>query len=213
MLCYYNETLTLDEFTYQILKTEQFNQAFILCIDREVFHTRKLHFTKPLPPKLIHKVDKIDLILIEQWQDLYDFISNLLQQSPTSSSEGIVIGLYGIFKHFIQVGHDYVPNRYLPNQVLYSARELNRLLHFLFVSTENLGIRVLINDSVLEMIEQEEEDDDGIPPLWKLSIPKVGTSMRQDSGSRRLVNVGSDNKDNDKDSVQLSIVFMKWVKL
>lgn len=214
MLWYYHESVTLEEFITLILKKtnkteKKITKGYILVVDPEVYYSYKLKLCETLTPRLIHEIDKFQLVLIEQWQDLYDWFANLLSSSQGTKDE-IIVALYGVFTHFVEVGHDYIPNRFLPNPGLYSAKELNKFLHGLFISQQNWGFEVVINESVPGVVSNEYEED---PLLWKISIPKISKSSSHVSGNqRRLTNLEMEDKQSEGDYISLRTIFMKWVE-
>ncbi|CAI5760687.1 unnamed protein product [Candida verbasci] len=179
MLIYYNEELTFNQFIQYIIINNEQKKGYILISDERLYN-EKLKLDRQ-PVNIIKNIYNFQLVLIESWKEMYQ----LLDIIDTDS----FIGIYGIFKHFIEDGmndhHEFV--KYYE----FCGYELNKLFHKLFKKHIDLGVKVIVNDSI-------GNNEDNEPLIWNFHIPNI----------RKEQELKPDDFE-----ISLRVLFIKWFEL
>ena len=95
MLKYYNRALTFEELVLQLSSVKD-TTCYILISDPTLYYSYHNNDTIKLSWKAIHNLNNCQLILIESWSEIKEFVSNIVDRC--------LIVFYGIFKTFIELG-------------------------------------------------------------------------------------------------------------
>ena len=95
MLKYYNRALTFEELVLQLSLVKD-TTCYILISDPTLYYSHHSNDTIKLSWKAIHNLNNCQLILIESWSEIKDFVSNIVDRC--------LLVFYGIFKTFIELG-------------------------------------------------------------------------------------------------------------
>ncbi|KAI5956958.1 hypothetical protein KGF54_000577 [Candida jiufengensis] len=197
MLLYLDEELTYDQFI-KLLIDQNYNNGYILISDLELYNEKLINFN--LTPKQINIIIKFKIILIESWNDLYEFIKDF--HSFNQSTEKALVAIYGILKNYIEIGFDETSNLFIKHNQ-FSALELNKLFHQLFVFQQDKNISIVFNDGI-------EKSNDENPLIGQIEIPNLYVN-REETKDRRIL-IKNDKTLND-DKIEIRVLMIKWFKL
>ncbi|CAX41296.1 conserved hypothetical protein [Candida dubliniensis CD36] len=189
MLKYYNRSSTFDELVLKLSALKD-TTCYILISDPALYYSHHSSDTIKLSLKGIHNLSNCQLILIESWSEIKDFVSSIVDRC--------LIVFYGIFKTFIELGlNDDVgkKNVFLQHHQ-FCGWELNKLFHLLLLKQSKYGVDVLVNDC----IGQDNDNDDSEPLIWSLQIPNVREKLRND-----ITTTNQEEK-----MISLRVIFIKW---
>ncbi|KAI5963174.1 uncharacterized protein KGF55_002966 [Candida pseudojiufengensis] len=217
MLRYLDEELQYEEFIHLILDKD-YSNTYILISDLNLYETKLTNFK--LTPKQIITISNFKVILIESWNELYDFINQFKINNENLKKNGnCLIAIYGILRNFLEIGIDEVSNLFL-NQSQFSGFELNRLIHKFYVlqqfSQDKLNI--ILNDgfeknetSVSEPLTDPIGRNDTLVPLfYSIEVPNI--RKINNKINKRILIKDNDNQE-DCEMIDIGTILNKWFEV